>query len=228
MTGAPLTVDELAALREFSTPTICNAIETFDLRRRSEGFMDSTVVCRFPGHGRMAGFAVTARITASAPPERELSHRDAWRMFDATPRPWIIVIEDLDYPHPVGSYWGEVNASTYAALGAVGVVTNGGVRDLAEVRPIGFHFFSSCVLVSHAYVHLVEAGGPVNVGGLTVQPGDLLHGDEHGVTTIPIEIARELPAACRRIEAAERRLIKYARSGAVAREALEKMYGDVD
>jgi len=79
------------------------------------------------------------------------------------------------------------------------------------VRATGFHFFSSCVLVSHAYVHVVEAGGPVTVGGLTVHPGDLLHGDEHGVTTIPLEIARELPEATRRIEAAERRLIDYAR-----------------
>ncbi|HSP55920.1 MAG TPA: RraA family protein, partial [Dehalococcoidia bacterium] len=91
-----------------------------------------------------------------------------------------------------------------------------------------FHFFSSCVLVSHAYVHVVEAGGPVRVGGLTVRPGDLLHGDEHGVTIIPLEIARELPGTARRIDEAEHRLIDYAQSKECTREGLETMYGEVD
>ncbi len=138
------------------------------------------------------------------------------------------MIEDLDYPNPVGSYWGEVNASVYKALGAAGTVTNGGVRDLPEVRPTGFHFFSSCVLASHAYVHVDECGGPVSVGGLTVNPGDLLHGDEHGVTSIPIEIARDLPKAAAAIERAERRLIDYARSPAFTVEGLLDMYRRVD
>jgi len=103
-------------------------------------------------------------------------------------------------------------------------VTNGGVRDLAEVRPLGFHFFSSCVLVSHAYVHVVEVGAPVNVGGLNVRPGDLLHGDEHGVTSVPIDIAAELADASAAIERAELRLIEYALSDACTVEGLEAMY----
>jgi regulator of RNase E activity RraA len=121
-----------------------------------------------------------------------------------------------------------VNASTYAALGGIGTVTNGGVRDLPEVREIGFHFFSAALLVSHAYVHVVEVGDPVTVGGLTVRPGDLLHGDEHGVTSIPLEIASQLPEACSAIEAAERRLIDYARSGKATMDTLAKIYGEVD
>lgn len=219
---------DLDALRSYSTPTICNAVETFDVRPQTEGFMDSTIVCRFPELGRMCGYAVTAKIRASVPPKDELPHTDVWVAFDRVPRPWAIVIEDLDYPNPVGSYWGEVNAATYAALGAVGVVTNGGVRDLAEVRPTGFHFFSSCVLVSHAYVHVVEVGTPVRVGGLTVHPSELLHGDEHGVTSIPLAIATDLPAACSRVEDAERALIDYARSPGVERSGLERRYGEVD
>src|SRR5262245_6781097 len=200
---------DLDALKAYSTPTICNAIETFDVRSRADGFMDSTIACRFPDLGRMCGYAVTAKIRAGAPSKDAIHHTKVWSLFDDVPRPWVIVIEDLDYPSPVGSYWGEVNASTYAALGAVGVVTNGGVRDLAEVRPNEFHFFSSCVLVSHAYVHVVEANTPVTVGGLTVHPGDLLHGDEHGVTSIPLKIAAALPAACGAVEAAERPVIDY-------------------
>lgn len=227
MTG-PLTPDELEALRLTTTPTVCNAIETFDVRPRTEGFMDSTIICRFQNLGPTVGNAVTARVRASSPTAEEVPHESVWAEFAKTPKPWIVVVEDSDYPHPVGSYWGEVNLSVYQALGAIGCITNGGVRDLAEARRLGFHFFSSCVLVSHACVRVIEVGGPVNVGGLTVRPGDLLHGDEHGVTSIPLEVAHELPEAVRRVEEAERRLIDYAQSAKWTRGELERMYGRVD
>jgi regulator of RNase E activity RraA len=99
------------------------------------------------------------------------------------------------------------------------------VRDLDEVRATGFHFFASCVLVSHAYVHLVEVGTPVTVGGLTVRPGDLLHGDQHGVISIPLEIARDIPKAAAQIEAYERRIIDFARSPECSAEGLRKLFG---
>lgn len=219
---------DLDALRQWSSPTVCNAIETFNVRPRNEGFMDSSIACRFPELPPLVGYAVTAKIRAREPATNEIPHGKVWQNFAQTPKPWVIVIEDLDWPAPIGSYWGEVNASTYAALGALGVVTNGGVRDLPEVRPTGFQFFSSCVLVSHAYVHVVEFGTPVTVGGLTVRPGDILHGDQHGVTSIPAEIVRELPARCEAVETAERRLIHYARSGEATIETLRKLYGEVD
>ncbi len=224
----PLTAEELAALRTISTPTVCNAIETFDIRLRNQGFMDSTITCRFPDLGPVVGYAVTAKISAAEPPLVEVPHSKVWAEFQRVPKPWLVVIEDLDYPRPLGSFWGEVNASVYQALGAVGTVTNGGVRDLPEVRATGFQCFSSCVLVSHAFVHIVEYGGALMVGGLTVGPGDLLHGDEHGVTSIPHEIARDIPQAAQAIEAAERRLIDYARSPACTPERLAEMYGKVD
>ena len=219
-----LSAAELEALRGFSTPTILNAIETFNVRPADEGFMDRSIVCRFPELGRMAGYAVTARIRASSADSPAVDHRDVWRVFDDVPKPWVLVIDDLDAPYSIGSYWGEVNAATYAALGAVGAVTNGGVRDLAEVRPTGFHFFSAHVLVSHAYVRVVEAGAPVRVGGLSVSPGDLIHGDEHGVAAIPFSIARSLAHACRRVEDSEQELIRYARSGDVEPERLASLY----
>jgi 4-hydroxy-4-methyl-2-oxoglutarate aldolase len=223
-----LTPEELATLRTISTPTVCNAIETFNVRSRNEGFMDSTITCRFPELGAVVGYAVTAKIRAAEPPRIEVPHSKVWTEFERVPKPWVVVIEDLDYPNPAGSFWGEVNASVYKALGAVGTITNGGVRDLPEVRATGFQFFSSCVLVSHAYVHVVEYGGPVLVGGLTVRPGDLLHGDEHGVASIPHEIAGEILKAAQAIEAAERRLIDYARSPARKPKGLADMYGKVD
>ena len=222
--STPLSQDELDALRAITTPTIANAIETFKVRSRAEGFTDSTVRCIFPELGAMVGHAVTAKIAAR---EQAQNTPRPWEMWDAmaqAPGPTVVVIEDLDYPAPVGSYWGEVNGSIYQGLGALGVVTNGGVRDLDEVRATGFHFFASCVLVSHAYVHLVEVGTPVTVGGLRVAPGDLLHGDQHGVIRIPHDIARELPDAAEKIERMERRIIDYARSPDVSAEGLRKLF----
>ena len=93
----------------------------------------------------------------------------------------MVVVEDLDDPPGLGSFWGEVNGNLHRALGCVGVVTNGGVRDLEEVQALRFHFFAQHISVSHAYVHIVEAGTPVRVGGSSVRPGDLLHGDRHGL-----------------------------------------------
>ena len=224
MTG-PLTPDELDALRAITTPTVANAIETFNVRPRNEGFMDASVRCIFPELGAMVGYAVTAKIAAREKPDKALPPWEMWEAMARVAGPRIVVIEDLDYPQPVGSYWGEVNGSIYKGLGCAGTVTNGGVRDLPEVRATGFHFFASCVLVSHAYVHLVEVGAPVSVGGLTVRPGDLLHGDEHGVISIPGEIARELPAAAARVEGYERPIIDFARSPDVSAEGLRKLFG---
>ena len=173
----------------------------------------------------MVGYAVTANITARERSEKALPPWEMWAEMEKVPKPWIVVIEDLDYPSPVGSYWGEVNGSIYKGLGCLGVVTNGGVRDLEEVRATAFQFFASCVLVSHAYVHLVEVGVPVRVGGLNVGPGDLLHGDKHGVISIPLEIARDIPQAAQKIEGFERRIIDAARSPEASAQSLRKLMG---
>ena len=220
----PLTTEELDVLRAITSPTVCNAIETFNVRPRSEGFMDSTIVCRFPELGAMVGYAVTAKMRARERPQQAVAPWAMWAEMEKVPKPWVVVIEDLDYPDPVGSFWGEVNGSIHKGLGAIGTVTNGGVRDLPEVRATGFHFFSSCVLVSHAYLHLVEVGTPVSVGGLTVNPGDLLHGDEHGVTSIPLEIAREVPKAAEEVEARERVIIDFARSPECNADGLRRLF----
>ncbi|OGO50911.1 MAG: hypothetical protein A2148_02100 [Chloroflexi bacterium RBG_16_68_14] len=219
----PLTQEELAALRQITTPTVANAIERFQLRPRSEGFMDSTVRCLFPELGAMVGYAVTAKIAARDRPQAALPPWEMWAALEQVPGPRVVVIEDMDSPNPIGSYWGEVNGSIYQGLGCVGAVTNGGVRDLDEVRATGFHFFASCVLVSHAYVHLVEVGAPVRVGGLEVRPGDLLHGDRHGVISIPLEIVRDLPQAAAEVEQRERPIIDFARSPECSAEGLRRL-----
>ncbi len=220
----PLTSDELDALRGITTPTIANAIETFKVRSRSEGFMDASIRCMFPELGAVAGYAVTAKIAARQPSDAALRPWDLWQLVERSAKPALIVIEDIDNA-PVGSFWGEVNGSIYKGLGAAGTITNGGVRDLDEVRATGFHFFASCVLVSHAYVHLVEVGTPVSVGGLIVQSGDLLHGDQHGVISIPHEIARDISKAAQAVDQRERTIIDFARSKDVSVDGLRKLFG---
>jgi regulator of RNase E activity RraA len=222
--SAPLTLAELEALRRITSPTIANAIETFKTRSRSDGFMDPSIRCIFPELGTVVGYAVTAKIAARAPSESALKPWELWQLVEQSPKPALLVIEDID-DEPIGSFWGEVNGSIYKGLGAAGTITNGGVRDLDEVRATGFHFFASCVLISHAYIHVVEVGKPVNVGGLVVHTGDILHGDQHGVISIPHEIARDIPKAAEAVEQRERAIINLARSPEVSVDGLRKLFG---
>jgi regulator of RNase E activity RraA len=213
--GHSLTRADLEALRRFDTPTLANAIETFALRPFTAGYMSPAIRSIFPDLPRIVGYAVTAKITASTPYAADGPSNDAlYAHVRACPAPRIVVVQDLDAPNCCGCLWGEVNSSIFAALDCEGVVTNGIVRDLPEVKAIGFRFFASDVGVSHAYVRICEVGCDVQVGGLTVRPGDLLHADMHGVLTIPAEIAAQLPAAADAIVAREQRLLAWVRSPA--------------
>jgi 4-hydroxy-4-methyl-2-oxoglutarate aldolase len=212
----PLDPSVIAELGTFSTPSIANGIETFDVRARHAGYMDASVRCMFPDLTPMVGYAATATIRSQSPGES--ANRELWAHVYATPGPRIVVVQDLDDPPGTGSLWGEVNANILQAFGAIGVVTNGCVRDLDEMRALGFHAFAGSVGVSHAYVHIVEVNVPVTVGGLRVEPGDLLHGDKHGVSQIPLEIAENLPDAIRTLEAREREIIATFRGDAFSAE----------
>ncbi len=223
---APLEHADLLAVGRLDTPTVANAIETFDVRPRSEGFMWPEIRSIFPDFPSIAGYAVTCRIRAKEPRAGSADYVqrfDWWDFIVSVPPPRIAVIEDLDDPPGVGSFWGEVNGSIHQALGCLGVVTNGGVRDLKEVREMGFHYFAQHVVVSHAYVHQIEIGKPVDVGGITVSPGDLIHADKHGVHTVPLDIAAEIPEAAARIYEREHRVIDYCHSPAFSLEGLKEL-----
>jgi regulator of RNase E activity RraA len=221
--------DELAALRRFTTCQISDAIETFAVRLRNEGFMDASVRCMFPQLAPMVGYAVTARIRTAEPPMTERSYpgrTDWWQYLQSIPVPRVVVLEDLDRRPGSGSCAGEVHAHIFRALGCVGLVTNGAVRDLQAVESVEFQFFAGSVAVSHVYFHLLEFGVPVEVGDLRVSPGDLLHGDRHGVITIPTSIARDLPAAAERIAALESSVLAIADSPNPSLEDLRRAVHD--
>jgi 4-hydroxy-4-methyl-2-oxoglutarate aldolase len=214
---------EMAALLEWPTPAISNAIELFNVRSRNEGFMLPEIQCRFATLKPMIGYAVTGMISADAAEGRRVSAPDWWEHIQTVPSPRVVVLHDIDQP-VVGSFWGEVNANIHRALGCAGTVTDGSVRDLDEVEALGFHFFSSCVSVSHAYVHLVDFGAPVKVGGLVVKSGDLIMGDKHGVLIIPLEVARDVPKAAKLVENWERRVIDFCKSHEFSIQGLKERY----
>ncbi|MEP7104341.1 MAG: RraA family protein [Chloroflexota bacterium] len=200
----------LEALRRYDTPTLSNGIETFDLRPRDTGFASLEIRCLFPELGTLVGYAATGMIRARGQGPDDQS--PLWRQVQAVPTPRFVVVQDLDDPPGHGSLWGEVNATIFKALGCVGAITNGCVRDLKEAREMGFQFFARGPGVSHAYVRVVAAGEEVSVGSLTVRPGDLLAADEHGVLSIPNEVAAELPGACDRVIEREQNLLSWVRS----------------
>jgi 4-hydroxy-4-methyl-2-oxoglutarate aldolase len=213
----------LAALRNYDVPTLANAIETFDVRLRTEGFMGPEIRAIFPELPIVNGFAVTGRIRSAKASPATYSRRAWWEFVRTVPKPRIVVFEDLDDPPGVGAFWGEVNCNIHRALGCVGSVTNGSVRDLAEVKAIPFHYFARDVVVSHAYVHLVDFGTRVTVGGLTVETGDLLQADQHGVLSIPCELVSDLPAASEKLILQERRIIDFCRSDEFSVQGLAEM-----
>lgn len=221
----PLSPEVLERLKAHSTPTVCNAIEEFRVRPRNRGFMGPGVRCIYPERPPLVGYAATATISAAQPDSarRGPSRAEFWEYVLTVPAPRVVVIHDLD-PTPVGSYWGEVQANIHQALGCVGAVTDGGVRDIDEVRALGFQFFAACLLVSHAYVHLVDFGGTVTVGGLEVSSGALLHADRHGVTTVPEEIAPRLDEAVAEVARREQRILAACHAEPFDLERLKGLY----
>ena len=211
---AEITAVQIKLIGEMQTCAVSNAIEGLNVRSRTEGFMTPDIKSMFPGMGAMAGHAVTAVIKASTPPSENMNFsRVTWvDEILKIPAPRVIVMKDLDHPNVIGSFWGEVQSAIHTALDCVGVVTDGGVRDLDEMQEYGFKAFATTQLVSRANVHLVEANIPVTIGGVTVSPGDILLGDKHGVISIPKEVVEDLPAAIAKVEAGEKEIIDVCKS----------------
>jgi regulator of RNase E activity RraA len=221
--GDLLTAEQLEALRRLDACTLANAIETFQERLRNEGFADSTIRCLFPRLQPMVGFAATLKLRGSAPPTAAGAYADRtdwWDYVLSVPAPRVLVVQDVATRVGLGSLVGAVHMNILKALQCVGVVTNGSVRDIPAAEIAGFHLFAGSVAVSHAYVHIVDFGGAVEVGGLKIQSGDLLHGDLHGVQSIPLNIAPRLPRIAAALTAQDQALIALCRSPEFSLEKL--------
>ena len=205
-----LTIEELAILRKYDSPTVSNVIELFDVRPRNKGYMDKSIKSRFPEMSPMVGYASTATFKCGTPKGTD-SYGSLAKQVEAfltLPGPPIVVFEDLDNPL-AGATFGELMCSSYKAFGAQGLITSGAGRDMDQVRAIDFPVFTSEILVSHGYSHIPSIHVPVQVGGMTIHPGDLLHGDANGVVLIPENIAKDVVYGCQPFVEAEKVILDY-------------------
>lgn len=224
---APHLPEVIEALRALDTPTVSNAVERFNVRSRSVGYMDDTIRCYFPDLGVLVGYAVTVTISEYGPGEAR-SHEARFRAYEAlrdAPKPTVAVFEDVSPKPRNAAFWGEVQSSIAVALGAKGVITDGVVRDLDPMRANSFKVWAAGTIASHGDIKVEEVNLPVVVGGLAVRPGDLLHADQHGVVLIPPDVAPRIPEAARAIAEREAKIIGLCEGGEFSLERLRELYG---
>lgn len=218
--------DRIAYLKTVDSPTLSNAIEDLKIRPRHDGFAPESVRCLFPELGRMCGYAVTAQVeTVSQMSELDrATFVELFRAVDRSPKPAVVVMQEIGGAHDLSAHCGEVMATIFTRLGAVGLVSDSSVRDIPEVRAMGMHYFARGAVASHAYFHIVRVNVPVQVDGFVVRPGDLLHGDENGLISIPNCSVDELRGAVDAVRARERKLMDYVRSEQFTLEGLSSRF----
>ena len=212
-----LTPADLEKLAEWDTPTICNGMEVLDPVWRLSGYTTKAFTCLRPDQKPMVGYARTATIRASEKPAMDpakvLELRQSYYQYvdEGGPKPSIVVLQDLDTGPARGAFWGEVNTNIHKGLGAQGVITNGSIRDLAD-SAAGFQALAGQVGPSHAWVHITSHGAPVEVHGMHVKDGDIIHADVHGAVVVPPEHVKALPATIEAIARREAVIIEAAQS----------------
>ena len=219
-----LTSEQLDALRQIDSPTISNAIEQFGVRGRLEGFAGWELRCAFPELGSTVGYAVTCTAdstTASRRQDRGLLR--LWEAIEAAPKPVVLVIKDIGPERSRSCHMGEVMATTAKALGAVGCISDGGLRDVNEVRALGgFQYFCPGFVVSHGNAVICDVNVAVTLAGLAVGPGDLVHGDVNGVLVIPDSVAADVAERAARVREAEREVLDFLREPGLTVEKLRR------
>jgi len=225
MTEYPIVAPEvLEKLRRYDTPTVCNVIELFGIRPRTSGYLDGRIRSAYPLMAPMVGYASTATFRAGSAPRSGDVYAGLSAQVEliaASEGPVVVVFQDLDDP-VIAATFGEVMCSTYQAFGSVGLITSGAGRDLDQVERLGFPVFTSGAICSHGDCQVVQLDVAVRVGGVTIYPGDLLHGDRNGVTTIPTQIAAAVADACAELMAAEQIIIDYVKSGSVTPQGYDE------
>jgi regulator of RNase E activity RraA len=222
----PLPASVLDALARYDTPTICNAMEIVAPERRLIGYTTKPLVCPFPDLPPMVGYARTVTIrsvlASGLSAAEQQARRLAYYEYVGTGHgPRICVIQDIDGTDVgFGAFWGEVQSAVHKALGCLGVVTDGSIRDIAQWAP-GFHALAGSIGPSHAYVHADGFGGEVRVAGMTVRSGDLVHADRHGAVVIPLDVAAKLPDAAELCGRRETPILEIARSSSFSLEKLK-------
>ena len=218
--------DFISYLKTVDTPTLSNAIERLKLRSRAEGFTSCETRCLFPDLGRMVGYAVTAHVE-TVTTMGSLSGAAFHSLFaavEAAPKPAVVVLQEIGGSRDYAAHCGEVMASIFKRTGAVGLVSDCAVRDLDEVHAIGMHYFARGAVASHAHFRIVRCGDPVQVDGMVVRPGDLLHGDRNGLLSVPDCDPHDVYEAVEAVRCEEGALLRYVRSDEFSLEGLRDRF----
>jgi 4-hydroxy-4-methyl-2-oxoglutarate aldolase len=195
-----LTPQQFDALRRIDSPTIANAIETFKIRPRVAGYVGYDIRCIFPDLPPTVGYAVTCTVDSTTEGREGIGFNRLYGVLAKAPKPAIVVMQDVGQDRLHSCHAGEVMSTRMKGLGAVGILTDGGLRDVREVAALGgFQYFCAGLVVSHGNPVCVSVGDDVTISGMRVRPGDLLHGDVNGVVHIPDECAAEVAAAAYRV-----------------------------
>jgi 4-hydroxy-4-methyl-2-oxoglutarate aldolase len=223
---ALLTEDELRELAVMDTCSVANAIERFNVQLRNEGFTEGGITCRFPKLAPMLGYAATLQVRSETPPSKGKTYfenTEWWNALLNLPHPRVLVVQDMDRHPGAGALVGEVHAKILKTFGCVGVVTNGAVRDIAQIDGLNFQMFSGGLSVSHSYSRIVHMGGSIQIAGLEVASGDLLHGDLHGIVRVPKELATRIPRTAAALRKKDDEIITYCDSSDFTIEGLRAL-----
>lgn len=219
------TSNPIEYLKTVDTPTLVNAIELLRVRPNREGFTPLQLRCLFPEFGRMCGYAVTAQVESisQTEPLDMQGFLDLYKLVEASPKPAVVVLQEIGGYADYAAHCGEVMATFFTRLGAVGLVSDCGVRDLPEVRALGFHYFARGSVASHGNFRIVRSGVPVQVLGMEVRPGEILHGDENGLISVPKDGLELLPAKVEEIRVRERKIMDFVKSPAFTLDGFRDM-----
>ena len=217
------TANLIEYLKTVDSPTLSNAIETLELQPRDAGFTPLQIRCLFPELGRLCGYAVTAQVetVSGMYPTEEGTFLELFKAVENSPKPAVVAFQEIGGRADYAAHCGEVMATAFTRRGAVGLVTDAGVRDVPEVRALRFHYFARGTVVSHASFRIVRVGVPIQILGVELKPGDLLHGDENGLLRIPAGALGGVEAAVERVRERERRLMEFMRSPEFSVEKLK-------
>lgn len=212
-------------LKSVDSPTLSNAIELLKVRPRREGFVPLQIRSLFPELGRMCGYAVTAQVETVSESEPFDIQRfiELYRAVEKSQKPAVVTLQEIGGHPDYAAHCGEVMATFFTRLGAVGLVSDCGVRDLPEVRALGFQYFARGTVVSHASFRIVRVGVPVNICGFMIRPGDLLHGDENGLLAVPVGHDQELTSAVDKIRSKERKIMDWVRGEQFALDSFQDL-----
>ena len=232
MSAKTISGELLATLQRCDTPTICNAIEVAEGRRGFADFTKTTMLSSAPEDPPIVGFARTAKIAGRNPPSEPMDEIRArrieyFRSMAAGPRPAIAVVEDLDYPTCVAAWWGEVHSAVHKGLGMCGALTNGVMRDLGDMEP-GFPVIAGAIGPSHGFTHVREIGTTVEIFGLNINEGDLVHADRHGALVIPPEVLPGLSEAIETLLSSEQIILGPARQPGFDIQKLETAWAEFE